>query len=774
MKPLHCFGITCKTAYITKSGGALRHTFNYLSTTMDTIGEAMLTGHSVYARAGGASTGAENKPSSYKVIGLVLAIASGLFIGVSFVLKKHGLLKANEKYNEEAGEGYGYLKNVWWWAGMTLMIIGEICNFAAYLFADAILVTPLGALAVVVTAILSSIFLKERLSFVGKMGCFSCIVGSVVIAANAPEQRAVTNIQDMQKLVIAPGFLSFAGVILVGCTFVALWAGPRYGKKTMLVYLTICSLIGGLSVSCIQGIGAAITAQARGEAQFNKWFTYFLIIFVIATLVTEVIFLNVRCSISQMCALLITSQKALNLYNAALVTPTYYVYFTSATIVTSAVLYRGFKGTPIQILTVVLGFLEICSGVVLLQLSKSAKDVPDTAIFKGDLDQMRTVAEQEEPEYEPRADAIRGGSAIIRSISKARQHKQMEEARRLREEHEAMLPIAENEQVEFDGIRRRRTTIRSNRAPSIPGVTDVPDLPNTPVRRKSIHPPLGMSKFPDPEEQDDADMHPGFFSNLMKRNKSSKTLPPTPDGESVPMSPVKSGDAAYDNGLVHPRPQYPSSGLASQSETDTSYKSLSTHVQWASAPSLDRPGSRPGASLEPPAPPPHGRPDTPGGAKRQFSFQNVLHPRRRTSSGADDNRPISRGGLSFISRGASKGGTKAGTEEERAGLVKGDSSTRLSGDGLRSESPPHYSDPDDDWQVTRGPSPPMRTVEGSFMDVEQTRLPRYTSSPGPAETIRPVRRETNESPNGGSRRGTGSGSGSQDEKGGKTGSGSFL
>jgi hypothetical protein len=61
----------------------------------------------------------------------------------------------------------------------------------------------------------------------------------------------------------------------------------------MMVYLTVCSLIGGLSVSCIQGIGAAITAQAKGEAQFNKWFTYFLIIFVIATLVTEVIYLNV-------------------------------------------------------------------------------------------------------------------------------------------------------------------------------------------------------------------------------------------------------------------------------------------------------------------------------------------------------------------------------------------------------------------------------------------------------------------------------------------------
>ena len=111
-----------------------------------------------------------------KGIGIGLAIGSGLFIGTSFVLKKVGLLRANEKYNEVAGEGYGYLRNGYWWGGMILMILGEICNFVAYAFTDAILVTPLGALSVVITTVLSAIFLKERLSMVGKVSCFLCIV----------------------------------------------------------------------------------------------------------------------------------------------------------------------------------------------------------------------------------------------------------------------------------------------------------------------------------------------------------------------------------------------------------------------------------------------------------------------------------------------------------------------------------------------------------------------------------------------------------------------
>lgn len=234
-----------------------------------------------------------SRPATYKAVGICLAVASGLFIGVSFILKKIGLLKANEKYKEAAGDGYGYLKNAYWWTGMTLMIIGEICNFVAYAFVDAILVTPLGALSVVITTIGSAIFLKERLSMVGKIGCFLCIIGSVVIVMNAPEESSAGTIQQMQHWVIQPGFLAYAGVLIVGCAFTAWWAGPRYGKKSMMVYLTVCSNIGGLSVVATQGLGAAIVAQIGGTKQYDQWFLYVLFVFVIATLLTEIIFLNV-------------------------------------------------------------------------------------------------------------------------------------------------------------------------------------------------------------------------------------------------------------------------------------------------------------------------------------------------------------------------------------------------------------------------------------------------------------------------------------------------
>jgi hypothetical protein len=134
------------------------------------------------------------------------------------------------------------------------------------------------------------------------MSCALAILGSVIIALNAPEQSAVSDIQGMQHYVISPGFLSYTGVVILGSAFVALWVAPRYGKKTMMVYISICSMVGGLSVVATQGLGAAIIAQINGKAQFNKWFTYVLLVFVICTLLTEIIYLNVSLQTAEIVA----------------------------------------------------------------------------------------------------------------------------------------------------------------------------------------------------------------------------------------------------------------------------------------------------------------------------------------------------------------------------------------------------------------------------------------------------------------------------------------
>lgn len=47
---------------------------------------------------------------SLRIVGLILAIMSGLLIGCSFVVKKKGLLRAQARSGNVAGEGHAYLK----------------------------------------------------------------------------------------------------------------------------------------------------------------------------------------------------------------------------------------------------------------------------------------------------------------------------------------------------------------------------------------------------------------------------------------------------------------------------------------------------------------------------------------------------------------------------------------------------------------------------------------------------------------------------------------
>lgn len=79
-------------------------------------------------------------------------------------------MHASERHGFE-GEGFSYLKSPVWWGGIItrarppvsttrigdfganscgIVVLGEIANFAAYAFAPAILVTPLGALSVLI------------------------------------------------------------------------------------------------------------------------------------------------------------------------------------------------------------------------------------------------------------------------------------------------------------------------------------------------------------------------------------------------------------------------------------------------------------------------------------------------------------------------------------------------------------------------------------------------------------------------------------------------
>ena len=56
-------------------------------------------------------------PGWYHTVGTVLALSSGVFIGLSLILQKMGLLRT-AKERSETGNEFTYLKSKLWWIGI--------------------------------------------------------------------------------------------------------------------------------------------------------------------------------------------------------------------------------------------------------------------------------------------------------------------------------------------------------------------------------------------------------------------------------------------------------------------------------------------------------------------------------------------------------------------------------------------------------------------------------------------------------------------------------
>ncbi|CAI0439438.1 unnamed protein product [Linum tenue] len=230
--------------------------------------------------------------SSDNIKGLVLALSSSVFIGASFIVKKKGLKKAGASGVRAGSGGYSYLYEPLWWIGMITMIVGEIANFAAYAFAPAILVTPLGALSIIISAVLAHIILRERLHIFGVLGCALCVVGSITIVLHAPQEREIESVIEVWDLATEPAFLFYAALVIAAVFVLIFNFVPDYGQTHIMVYIGICSLVGSLSVMSVKAIGIALKLTLSGMNQLIYPQTWAFTMVVITCVLTQMNYLN--------------------------------------------------------------------------------------------------------------------------------------------------------------------------------------------------------------------------------------------------------------------------------------------------------------------------------------------------------------------------------------------------------------------------------------------------------------------------------------------------
>ncbi|CAI0437645.1 unnamed protein product [Linum tenue] len=272
--------------------------------------------------------------------GLVLAVSSSIFIGSSFIVKKKGLKKAGDTGTRTNLEAENFLNNLASFSSLCTVILGEVANFAAYAFAPAILVTPLGALSIIFSAVLAHFILKEKLHIFGVLGCVLCVVGSTTIVLHAPQERNIVSVREVWHLATEPGFLVYAALAVIAVSALIFYAVPRYGQTHLIVYVGICSLMGSLTVMSVKAVSIALKLSFSGMNQFVYFQTWIFTI-------------------------------ALDTFNTAVISPVYYVMFTSFTILASMIMFKDWDSqNASQIATELCGFITILSGTFLLHRTK--------------------------------------------------------------------------------------------------------------------------------------------------------------------------------------------------------------------------------------------------------------------------------------------------------------------------------------------------------------------------------------------------------------------
>ncbi|KAI3989019.1 hypothetical protein MKX01_033055, partial [Papaver californicum] len=319
---------------------------------------------------------------------------SSVFIGARFILKKLGLKRAAAAGTRARVGGHTYLLEPLWWEGMLTMIVGEVANFVAYIFAPAVLVTPLGALSI--KQKFHGFVGQERLKKMGVLGCVSCIVGSVVIVIHAPQERTPSSVQEIWNLAAQPAFLFYAGAIVAIVLALMLYFEPRYGQTNVLVYVGICSLMGSMTVifeflimvMSIKAIGIAIKLTLEGISQLTYPQTWFFFTIAVICVITPLNYLNkaITIDMGNSCTNIFLVQLS-NVYGFGYLqhgnsfsSLLCIIYHTD--IIASAIMYKDWSGQDASsIASEICGFVTILCGTIILHSTREQEPTPTGTIF---------------------------------------------------------------------------------------------------------------------------------------------------------------------------------------------------------------------------------------------------------------------------------------------------------------------------------------------------------------------------------------------------------
>ncbi|CAK9142766.1 unnamed protein product [Ilex paraguariensis] len=116
----------------------------------------------------------------------------------------------------------------------------------------------------------------------------------------------------------------------------------------------------------IKAIGIAIKLTLEGSSQAAHFQTWVFVMVAVTCIITQLNYLN----------------KALDTFNAAIVSPIHYAMFTSLTIFASAIMFRDWSGQSAgNIISVLCGFITVLSGTMVLHSTREPDPPPVSDLY---------------------------------------------------------------------------------------------------------------------------------------------------------------------------------------------------------------------------------------------------------------------------------------------------------------------------------------------------------------------------------------------------------
>lgn len=216
----------------------------------------------------------------FRAIAIVLSLMAAVFLAFGAQFQNDSVTKnATKASGEKRGVGLknllGLLRNPRWLSGMSFLVLGALCQIAALTMAPLIVVQPIGALALVITALLNARSTRKRITrgtWVAIALCSGGIATFVTFATQiADDQRELSDANLFFILGILVILLVALGLVFLiqrqhmnALTFI-IGAGVLYGILATLVKSVIQRIqqshFEWLTIACLV---AAILAMALG------------------------------------------------------------------------------------------------------------------------------------------------------------------------------------------------------------------------------------------------------------------------------------------------------------------------------------------------------------------------------------------------------------------------------------------------------------------------------------------------------------------------------